>query len=58
LPNLKKNVIITSDLNLFHISGIFPRCFVCFLPANKGVRRKFPRGVKVSSQSCDVTIQF
>jgi len=29
-----KNVLITSDLNFFQISGIFPTCFGCFLPAN------------------------
>jgi len=29
----KKNVVITSDLH-FLISGIFPTCFGCFLPAN------------------------
>jgi len=28
------NVIIISKLNLFQISGIFPTCFGCFLPAN------------------------
>ena len=28
------NVAITSDLNFFQISGIFPMCFGCFLPAN------------------------
>ena len=31
---IKKNVIITSDLNFFQISGIFPKCFDCFLVAN------------------------
>ena len=35
LPNVfLKNVIITSDLKFFQISGIFPSCFGCFLPAN------------------------
>jgi len=34
LPKLKKNVVITSDLNFFQISGIFPTCFGCFLPTN------------------------
>jgi len=29
-----KDVVITSESNFFHISGIFPTCFGCFLPAN------------------------
>ena len=31
---IKKNIVITSKLNFFQISGIFPNCFGCFLPAN------------------------
>jgi len=31
---IKKNIVITSDLIFFQISGIFPTCFGCFLPAN------------------------
>jgi len=32
--NFILNVVITSDFNFFQISGIFPTCFTCFLPAN------------------------
>ena len=35
LQKFKKNVVITSDLNFFQISGIFPTCFGCFLPTNR-----------------------
>jgi len=31
---IKKNVVITSKLNFFQITGIFLACFGCFLPAN------------------------
>jgi len=31
---LKKNVITTSELKFFQITGIFLACFGCFLPAN------------------------
>jgi len=31
---LLKDVVITSELECFQISGIFPTCFDCFLPAN------------------------
>ena len=33
-------------------------CFQNVIPVYSGVRRKFPRGGKVSSQSCDVTNQL
>jgi len=32
--NFLQNFVITSDFNFFQISGIFPTCFGCFLPAN------------------------
>jgi len=37
---LSKNVIITSELKIFQISGIFPTCFGCFLPANTNKNRR------------------
>ena len=32
--NFFDNVVITSESSFFFISGIFPTCFVCFLPEN------------------------
>jgi len=45
-----KNVVITSKLNVFQISGIFPTCFGCSFPA-KTTNKK-----SLNYRNC--TIQF